>query len=374
MQRRALLTAAAALAASPAAAQMRLNLPFGGKAKPRVDLGEIARQTGAPGLGGAVVTAKGLDVLQVAGVRRRGYGDAVQAGDLWHLGSDTKPMTAALYARLVETGRAAWTAKLPALFPDLQVDPGWADARMDDVLAHRAGLTDVGVVDPDVVSRALADPRPASEQRTALVRDILAKPPPRIAGGFDYANVNYVLAGAAIERLTKRTWEEAITTDLFRPLGMASAGFGAPRGAEPWGHQLGDDGRLRAIDPTGAADLPAVFAPASAVHVSLADWAKFARLFLTNGGGYLSEETLNRLCRPWGGGEDEYGIAWQVFAQRGGAQGPVLAKEGTNGLWHASCQIAPARGLAILTVANAESGGGVEAASRASLALTQAYA
>ena len=379
MNRRAFLAAAPAFAApllgAPARAGVPIPLPFGAKKKPAVDLAAIARETGAPAVGGAVATAKGVAFLDVAGDRRRGYGEPVRKDDLWHLGSDTKPMTATLFAKLVETGRTTWSAKLPSLFPDLKLDPAWADARIDDVLAHRAGITDSGVVDLDFISRAHADPRSASAQRTELVRAVLEKPPARPPGGFEYANLDYVVAGAAIERLTNGSWEQAIAATLFKPLGMGSAGFGAPEGAQPWGHQPGDAGRLLPIDPTGgAADLPAVFAPSSGVHVSLADWAKFARIFLTDGGGFLTQDTLSRLCRPWGGGDGEYGLAWQAFAERGWAQGPVLAQEGTNGLWRASCQIAPARGVAVLAVSNAQDGGGVEAVNRASLAMIKAFA
>jgi D-alanyl-D-alanine carboxypeptidase len=374
MRRRAFLTLAPALAATHAVAGVPINLPFGAKKKPPVDLAAIASETGAPGVGAAVVTAKGVEFLDVAGERRRGYGEPVRKDDLWHLGSDTKPMTSTLVAKLVETGRTSWSAKLPALFSDLKLDPAWADARLDDVLAHRAGLTDQGVIDTDFVSRAHADPRPAPEQRTALVQALLAKPPPRPPGGFDYANVNYVMAGAAIERITRTSWEEAITAVLFRPLGMGSAGFGAPTGAEPWGHQPGDGGRLQPMDPAGVADLPRLFAPSSGVHASLGDWARFVRLFVSDGGGYLSADTLSRLCRPWGGQDGEYGMAWQAFAERGWAQGPVLAQEGTNGLWRADCQIAPARAVAILSVANAQDGGGVEATQRAQLELIKAFA
>jgi CubicO group peptidase (beta-lactamase class C family) len=56
------------------------------------------------GLAGLV--SDGARTLRVVseGHRRRGSPEPVAPGDLWHIGSNTKAMTAALYARLVEQG------------------------------------------------------------------------------------------------------------------------------------------------------------------------------------------------------------------------------------------------------------------------------
>lgn len=373
--RRALLGAgAAALLAAPARAAIPIPLPFGGRKPPAVDPADMARSTGAPAAGGAVVTPTGTLFLAVGGRRRIDEPVPVQRGDLWDIGSNTQALTSALYARRVEAGRASWSATIPALFPDIKPHPAWTDVRIDDVLAHRAGLTDTGAIDADWLARAAADPRPPRVQRTELAQQLLSGPPPLPPGGFEYAKLNYALAGAALERLTDSPWETAMTDGLFRPLGLTSAGFGPPLGAAPWGHRLGEDRRLHAIDPAGLAGFPAVLAPATGVHLSLADYARFVRVFLTDGGGYLKPDTLNRLARPWGGQDGDYGLGWRVLASEGWAKGPVLSQEGSNTLWHAQAQVAPARGLAVITVANAETGGGIEAARRLSLKLIQTYA
>src|SRR5579875_3455190 len=102
-------------------------------------LTDLLKQSGAPALGYAVIDATGVTALEVAGRRRINAPDAVTRDDLWHIGSNTKAMTAALYAKLVEQGRAKWGAKLPALFPDLAVEPAWTNTTIEDLLAHRAG-------------------------------------------------------------------------------------------------------------------------------------------------------------------------------------------------------------------------------------------
>ncbi|MBE7216971.1 MAG: beta-lactamase family protein [Caulobacteraceae bacterium] len=374
-RRRLFAGGAAALLAAPAArAGIPVPLPFGGKKPPLVDVWDVVRATGAPAAGGVVVTAKAEPFLGVAGRRRANLPQEVTPADLWDIGSNTKALTAALYARYVEAGKASWSAKLPALLPDLKLDPAWADTSIYDVMAHRAGLSDVGVIEADFLAGAAADPRPATEQRTALVAQVLAQPPRRPPGGFEYSNLDYVIAGAAIERIAKSSWEDAMRAQVFAPLGMAHAGFGAPTGEEPWGHRLGDDRRLHPVSPADLADYPVVLAPSGGVHLSLADYARFARVFLVDGGGFLQPDSLHRLARPWGGQSGDYGLGWQVTEGEGWAQGPLLSHEGSNGLWHAQVQLAPARGVAVISCANAETGGGIEAARRLSLKLVQAYA
>ena len=372
--RRALFAAgAASFAAAAPAHAIPVPLPFAGKKKPAVDLGAIQSAVGVPALAAAVVTRQGFAFRDATGRRRTDRAELVTATDPWHLGSNTKAMTAALYGRYVEAGRAAWGARLPALLPDLKLDPAWSEVRIDDLLSHRSGITDRGALDSDFLAGARASKLSPRDQRTDVARVLLAQPPSLPTGSFEYANLNYVVAGAAIERIAQRPWEEAIAADLFRPLGMARAGFGAPLGSAPWGHQDAD-GRLTSVNPTGIADNPPVLAPAGEVHATLDDYGRFVRMFLNEGSGVLKPETLARLARPYSNGDEQYGMGWQVLKERAWADGPVLQHEGSNSLWHASVTVAPAKSLAVIACCNTEAGGGPEACLRATLALVKAYA
>lgn len=373
-----------ALALPRSAAAFPLNLPFGGKkakapkpvATKAVDLAGIVRETGAPAVACAVVGAQGLIYLDAAG-RRRIDGEAlVNRDDPWALAANTQGLTCALFARYVQAGKTGWGATLGKLFPDLTLDPAWTDTRLVDVLSHRAGVTDVGVIDSDWIVRFDADKAPVQDQRTAVVKALFAKPPARPPGGFEYAGLNYVVAGAALERLAKRPFEAAMRTDLMGVLGMsAQAGFGAPTGpSAPWGHHVAHDNRLVGLDPEGGGFTPAVLNAAGGVALPMADYARFLRVFLTNGGDLFTPDTLNRLGRPWGGADGEFGLGWQAVREEGWAQGPVLQHEGSDGDWHVLAKIGPARGLAIVAASNADAGGGAEAVRRTTQALIKAYA
>ena len=195
-------------------------------------LEEARRACGAPAMGVALVDPDGSAEVVVAGTRVRGRDLPVAEDDPWHIGSCTKSMTALLYARLVESGRAAWGAPLPDLLPDLAsgADPGWAAVTIDDVLRHRAGLpANLPLRD---MRDAAADVRPVRVQRTAAAAGALARPPDR-PGRFHYSNLGYMVAGAAIERIVDAPWEEALDAEVLAPLGIASAGVAPGRAVGP---------------------------------------------------------------------------------------------------------------------------------------------
>ena len=84
--------------------------------------------------------------------------------------------------------------------------------------------------------------------------------------------------------------------------------------------------------------------------MSLSDYARFLRLFLTEGDGFLSPATMARLTTPPTGGE--YALGWSVSTGLDWGKGPILGHEGSNTLWHATAWVAPGRGLAFATVGN----------------------
>lgn len=326
-------------------------------------LDALLAATGVPALAGAAVTPKGLGALIAGGVRHLGAPEKVTTSDLWHLGSNTKAMTGALYGRLVDGGQARWGLTVPELFPDLTIDPAWRATTIDQIFGHRAGIDDRPVFGGGWLAAAHRDTRPLPVQRMDLARTIFGAPPAATPGPMLYSNIGYILAGAAIERITKSSWEDAITARLFRPLGITGAGFGPPLGAQPWGHRAPRPAGppdapvlLTPVDPAGIADNPPALGPAGRAHMAMTDYAKFIRLFLTRGGGVLKPATVERLMTPAPGEGRAYAIGWGVSTDRPWGRGPVLTHEGSNTLWHAVAIVAPSRGVGIITAANAPPG------------------
>ena len=317
-------------------------------------LDTVFAQRAPVALAGAVVTREGVAWSGVRGVRRAGGDEAAGPDDRWHLGSNTKAMTAALYGRLVDRGAAQWDAPLTEVFSDLEVHPDWSGATLLDLMHHRAGLTDEGVMGPLWLMTARADPRPLPEQRTAIAAQALRVPPAGERGRFAYGNANYVLVGAAIERIGRSPWEAVIRRDLVEPLGLSSAGIGAPQGEDGsddiWGHSGSGDAR-RAMDPALAvSDNPLAMAPAGGVFMTIPDYARFLRVFLEDGGNWLKPATVARLAEPSGEGVEAHACGWGV--RRSAAGERLLQHEGSNTLWHAVALVAPERGWAIVGLTN----------------------
>jgi CubicO group peptidase (beta-lactamase class C family) len=316
-------------------------------------IADTLKASGTPALAGLVVTPTDIPFIQAAGVRRAESSEPVTIDDQWHLGSNTKAMTAAVYGRLVEMGRARWGATVPELFPDLTTDAAWRTTTVESLMAHRAGLLDEGVIDEAWLAKAYADTRPLPAQRTDVARDAFARAPQGKVGDFSYANADYIIVGAAIERITGKPWEDAIRELLWRPLGLSSAGFGAPMGAEPWGHNppfFGGDGKPRPLDPRDPqSENPLALGPAGTAHMAMRDYAKWLRLFLTDGGGVLKPQTIRKLTTPLGTDANPYAMGWGV---RDLPNGRVLTHSGSNTYWYCTAAVLPERKVAVAAFTN----------------------
>ncbi len=305
---------------------------------------------GVPALAGAIVTGEGLKALGIAGVRKAGTDISVTAADEWHLGSDTKAMTAAMIGSLVEQGTLKWETTIGEIFPDMapSMEPALQKVTLLHLLSHRAGL-------PANLLWAFV-PRTGTtrEQRLAVIKMLTSiKPLSEPGVKYLYSNLGYVIAGTMAEKAADASWEELMRQLIFDPLGMSGAGFGGVgtpgENDQPWGH--GEDGK-----PVGKngpdVDNPPVMGPAGTVHCPLGDWAKFVADELRGARGekaLLKPGTYKILQTPPFGGD--YALGWLV-ADREWGGGLVLSHSGSNTMNFAVVWIAPARDFAVLIVCN----------------------
>ena len=164
-------------------------------------LNDFRDRNGVPAIGASIVRSHGEATSHAVGVRRRDSRDKVLVSDKWHIGSCTKSVTAALWARLVELGLAKWNTPLFKIFEDLRpVDVGWKDVTIRDALQCRAGFP--SDVRHDVFKSSWTDTRPLPEQRADIVEQSLQRPPIR-PGRFRYSNLSYIVVGAAVDRVDR---------------------------------------------------------------------------------------------------------------------------------------------------------------------------
>ena len=291
-----------------------------------------------PALAAAYGATDGTRAVAVTGRRRTDSGDSVMPQDRWHLGSVTKSMTALLLATLAEDGRLGPDDPVARHLP---AHPGWRDVSFRDLMAHRGGLP----ANPPL--RDLFRPPEGEDARAGIARAALSRPPGRRR--FRYSILGYIVLGGAIEAVTGESWEAAMRRRLFGPLGLASAGFGAPGDAAPWGH-LGLFGLLRLSRDPGRtrADNPAFLGPAGTVHMSIADFAAYARHLCRLIGGHdgiVAARTYADLIRPHGGPGPfgEYG-GGLIAAPPQGTLPAHRWHNGSNRFWMAHMTLVPATG------------------------------
>ncbi|MEW5900875.1 MAG: serine hydrolase domain-containing protein [Acidobacteriota bacterium] len=311
----------------------------------------IRQKHQVPALAGAILTSKGLVAMSAVGVRKAGTQVQATVEDKWHLGSNTKAMTATLIASLIEQGKLKWDTSIEQVFPDIapELPSEFRGLTLLHLLSHWAGLF------ANILWFAVSKPDMSAMQQRLETVKMLAKLKPLSAPGttYLYSNLGYVIAGAMAERTMSSSWEELITKFVFGPLGMKSVGFGGTGTPgeidQPWGH--GADGKP--VPQNGpAVDNPPVLGPAGTVHCTLADWAKFVGDHLRGARGekaLLEPSAYQVLDTPPFGGE--YALGWLVVQREWGG-GTVLTHAGSNTMNYAVVWVAPERDFAVLIVTN----------------------
>ncbi|MEO6970229.1 MAG: serine hydrolase domain-containing protein [Chthoniobacterales bacterium] len=275
------------------------------------------------------------------------------------MGSDTKAFTSTLIARLVDQGVMHFDDTLAASFPAFAkaIDPAYRDVTVTQLLSHTAGLPPLS--DDKELPPFLAVIKSANgvkAQREAIARKYLTMPPASKAGEFVYSNLGFIIAGAIAEAHTGKAWEELIREQIFVPLGIKNAGFGAPGSPgkvdQPWGHKE-EAGKLVPLDPASEdADNPPALGPAGTIHIALKDWLLFAQDQLAGEHGrgkLLKPETYRKLHTPVTG---NYALGWGVLLGPDGVP-ELLTHTGSNGFWVADIRIMPKHDMIFLVVTNA---------------------
>jgi len=313
-------------------------------------LDAIREKHGVPALGAAAMHEGELVALGVSGVRQVGKSDPVKTGDLWHLGSCTKSMTATLAGIMVDEGQARWDMKIADALPDLarKLDASWRDVTLEQLLVQRSGAP--GEAPPDLWQAAWQQRGSEVNQRLAFVTGLVTRPTEAPAGSkFIYSNQGYTLAGAMLERLGKKPFDQLLREKLFTPLGMKSAGFGGCGNHQPRGHE-GEPGSFKPVP--GDFDNPPAVTPAGRVHASLADFARYASWHARgplHDVKLMSDATLQKLHTAPGG--DDYAMGW-IVSERSWAGGTTLMHNGSNTRWYCVMWVGPAKQVAYVAVTN----------------------
>lgn len=310
------------------------------------------------GLGAVVASEEGILDIAVDGVRAHNTDDAVQLSDKWHIGSNTKALTALLYAQLVQRGMAEWDVPVSDLFPEFadEIDPAWQAITIEDLFAHRSGMKQMGGIWLNARHR---DDRRVTEQRLEVARNVLSKPPSKDPAAFDYNNLNYIVAGAAIEAILRThgdlpdSWEGAMQTILFDSLAQEADqngfGFGPPQEGLQ-GHRTTLGTFTNAMGRGKNADNPAVLGPAGTLNTTLQAHALLAAEFLKTDSALIPVNMREKLFAPHPSDDSNYALGWGIYDDPN--YGRLYVHAGSNTMWISQITIAPEIDRLIIVNAN----------------------
>jgi CubicO group peptidase (beta-lactamase class C family) len=303
-----------------------------------------------PALAGAIVSDTSVIDAQAVGCRRYGGPANVTRDDQFHLGSNTKAMTAVLIGILVDDGLLTWDSTLPSIFPEYAetMRSEYRSVTVRDILSHSAGL--VRDASFTLTTQTLKD------QRAEVVSWALQQPPAITRGQYLYSNIGYIIAGAIADKLTNRLYEDLLMERVLQPLGITTAGFG-PMGTVGLDDQpLQHSPQYVPLEPTATMDNPPIYNSAGRLHMSIGDWGRYIQWVLSCEAGHptlVRPETAHTLTMgvvtmP---GEGSYAFGWAIM-DRPWANGRTLAHDGSNGLNYSVAWLAPNRKFAVIAATN----------------------
>jgi CubicO group peptidase (beta-lactamase class C family) len=325
-----------------------------------------------PALAAAVVRNGKIISAGAVGTRRAGVRIPVTINDRFHLGSDTKAMTALLAAMLVEEGKLRWDTTVSEAFPELKdsMDERLRRVTLVQLLSHTGGVPTDNEEMVKVYGEAVVQDGNLDEMRYRLVREWSKRPLAFEPGtSFAYANMGYVIAGSMIEQAGKKTWDEMITERVFAPLKLRTAGLGPQallgRTDAPLGHSV-TDGKTKAMLAGPNGDVPVLIGPAGIAHMSILDFAHWAGWNAgegKRGPALVKPETMRKLHAPVismpekkdaapgtpSGGK--YALGWGEVTVDW-APGPMLFHGGSNTMNLAHIWVDTKRDFAMVITAN----------------------
>ena len=230
-----------------------------------------------PGMAVAIVKDGKQVFAKGYGVRQAGTAGLVDADTLFQIGSNTKAVTTAALAILVDEGKLRWDDKVIDHLPQFRMYDPYAtrEFTIRDLLTHRSGL---GKGAGDLMFFPATD-----MSRDEIIHGLrYLKPVSGFREKFDYDNLLYMVAGQLIPAVTGQSWEDFVTKRVFAPLHMTgcSARYDliTDRSNVASPHVV-TDGQ---VQPVPVVDMR-VIGPAGTINCSIAGMSKWLETQLAGG-------------------------------------------------------------------------------------------
>jgi len=208
-----------------------------------------------------------------------GESAAINDDSLFKIASNTKAMTAAVLARLVQAGKLRWEDPVTRHLPQFRMQDPWVTRNMQvrDLLIHNSGL---GLGAGDL----MLWPEPNNFDRNDIIAGLAhLKPAGSFRSEYAYDNLMYVVAGEVAAAAGGKPYAQLVREEIFQPLGMQRCQVGAWSAAtvgniaQP--HQRDGNRNIAAErDPAQVSDFPSM--AAGGVRCSLNDMLRWMQVLL----------------------------------------------------------------------------------------------
>lgn len=265
---------------------------------------------GIPEISYAVVDSKSTLEIAALGKHSIDLLDTATLNDRFHIGSNTKAMTAFIIAKYVEKGKLKWTTKFFDVLPEWKENskPEYANITLQDLLSHKAGIQPFqGENDPTIPDFKGTN----QEKRKQFGQFVLTVEPvkPDEQNPFIYSNAGYTLAALMLEKRTGKSWEQLVDKVFNKDLKL-NVKFSWPENQkrkDTWGHSS-ENGKLIPVPSTVDYHLDYT-EPAGDLNIKLKDYIKFIQLNLQGLNGennYLKTDAYKFIHT----GIENYSIGW----------------------------------------------------------------
>ncbi|MCJ2544142.1 serine hydrolase [Thermostichus vulcanus] len=326
----------------------------------QADLAQVYTAFHLPGLAVAVLADGEVYPFEFG---YRNHQEPFTLDTLCLVASVSKSFTATLAGILVDQGQVEWEKPVRHYWPELQLMDEQATQSMTltDMLCHRTGLPSHENLLAEGVGRELPD-RGREYRRQLLKRLAYFEPAQAFRTQFQYQDLVFSGAGAILEEVTNRRYEDLIQEYCLDPLGMADSTFSRPaalatgRLAQGYGWVDGQ------IQPIPHCDTRYI-APSAGLYSTANDLMRWLQFHLHGGsiGGnpLISEASLRWIHRPHmaigaqvslvGGGLATYGLGW---VQSSIGSELMLSHGGSFNGYRTTVAFIPARGFGVAVLTN----------------------
>lgn len=197
---------------------LALLWPVAAAADPSLDavFDEVMARYRLPGLAVGVVENGKVVYTRAAGELIAGEGRKIDTQTLFKIASNSKAMTTATLARLVDAGKLRWDDPVVKYLPQFRMHDAWVGREMQvrDLLIHNSGLR-AGAGD------LMLWPEPNTFTRADIIHGLAyLKPQHSFRSRYDYDNLLYIVAGEVAAAAGGAPYEELVRREVFTPLGL----------------------------------------------------------------------------------------------------------------------------------------------------------